>query len=240
MKKNLTISIPKPCSEKWSDFAHTSTGGFCGSCSKTVIDFTKMSIDEILDFFKSNPVHTCGRFRSGQLKTYLIIAPPKINPGMKLARAGFLSLLLFSMNKQTFAQTLTIPTKSEFVRYADHVANEHRSKSDQIIRGIVKDEDNVVIPGVNIWLKGSEEGTTTDSEGRFEFPRKLQEGDVLVFSFIGYDTKEYIIPKKLNDVIEISLEMDMSVTLGEVAVDGIYEEKLSSFGKWWLKVKGMF
>src|SRR5688572_3652278 len=107
MKKNLTISIPKPCSEKWTDFAPAPNGGFCGSCSKLVIDFTKMNDDEILHFFSNNAGHACGRFRQDQLKSYRMIAPPKINPGLGLARAGFLSLLLLLVNKQNFAQNQT-------------------------------------------------------------------------------------------------------------------------------------
>src|SRR5215217_1712729 len=102
--KHLSLTLPKPCSETWSNFTPTSTGGFCASCSKTVIDFTKMSDDQIRGFFTSKPAHTCGRFRPDQLKIYPHQAPPNIRPGLTLVKAGLLSLLLAFLSKQASAQ----------------------------------------------------------------------------------------------------------------------------------------
>jgi hypothetical protein len=82
MNQSLSVSIPRPCSEKWNYFKPEPDGAFCSSCSKVVVDFTKMSDDEILDFLKKKRAHTCGRFRSDQLKTYVANTRIKINPGL--------------------------------------------------------------------------------------------------------------------------------------------------------------
>src|SRR5690606_5620792 len=82
----IALNIPTPCSEQWGNFTKTPQGGFCSSCQKTVIDFTTMTDDEILAFFKTKPAHTCGRFRPNQLKLYSMPATTAtgIRPGLKL------------------------------------------------------------------------------------------------------------------------------------------------------------
>lgn len=235
--KNLSLSIPKPCSEKWENFTLTSHGGFCSSCSKTVVDFTNMSDDQILDFFAKKPTHACGRFRPDQLKAYSATAPLKINPGLTLLNAGFLSMLFMLAGKQTFAQDITPKTKKEVVDRRRHTADKTDESAPQTLRGVVLAEDNEPIPGANIVLKGSETGTTADANGRFEFPEKVKEGDILAISFIGFETLEYVVPKKASD-LEVRLMCDVT-TLGEVAVDAVYTEP-SGFQRVWQKVKGLF
>lgn len=58
----------------------------------------------------------------------------------------------------------------------------------QSVSGIVKDENNEVLTGVTVVLKGSTVGTTTDFDGRYQIEAAI--GDKLIFSFIGYDTVE--------------------------------------------------
>ena len=45
------------------------------------------------------------------------------------------------------------------------------------------------LTGVNIALEGSNVGAITDTEGTFIFPKALKVGDVLVFSYLGYQTE---------------------------------------------------
>ena len=66
----LHLSIKKPCSENFGAFRPTDTGGFCSSCQKDVIDFTKMSEAEVLAYFENRQEKTCGRFHPSQLKSY--------------------------------------------------------------------------------------------------------------------------------------------------------------------------
>ena len=41
------LKIINPCKENWNSMAPNKLGRFCQLCDKTVIDFTKMSPDEI-------------------------------------------------------------------------------------------------------------------------------------------------------------------------------------------------
>lgn len=81
------------------------------------------------------------------------------------------------------------------------------------ITGTVKDSDNLSLPGVNVVVKGTSNGTTTDYDGKYSIEAK--EGDILVFSFIGFKTKEIKVSK--NSVIDVVMEPDSSA-LNEVVV----------------------
>jgi hypothetical protein len=241
MKTDLTLSIPKPCGEKWNTFTPTPDGGFCGSCSKVVIDFTKMSDEQMLSYLKNKPTHSCGRVRVDQLKTFSpAILPSRISPGMTLLKAGFVSLLLLLVSKQSSGQTTLAKNLTENVQLpTSHNALQTENVIEQWLNGVVTSaEDGSALPGVNVVLKGASVGTVTDHEGRFSFPQKLKEGDVLVFSFIGLRSHEYRI--RANDAAEISikLEMDIEIMMGELLVETPYTKKTSE--SWWSKFKNRF
>lgn len=164
-----------------------------------------------------------------------------------MLKAGLVSLLLVMMSKQTSAQTPSVKIITEVVQYPDATATEPTVVKRQIIRGIVKfDEDHLPLPGVNVYLKGSTAHTITDVDGRFEFPWKLKEGDVLVFNFIGFETQEHIVPRKAAERLEVSMPLEVSMipepllVLGAVAVDETYTAKPSGLRKLWEAIKAIF
>mgnify|MGYP003809187249 FL=1 len=54
------------------------------------------------------------------------------------------------------------------------------------LEGVVVDsKSNQPIPGVNVIIKGTTNGTSTDFDGKFKLP-KVKKGDQIVFSYIGY------------------------------------------------------
>lgn len=92
------------------------------------------------------------------------------------------------------------------------------------------------LPGVAVVLKGTMIGTTTDIDGKFRLSfQNLKEGDVLVFSFVGFVSEELKLSKKISDFANIILKMDAQV-MGEVSTNEVYTSKRS----FWQKVKGIF
>lgn len=244
MSKRISLSIESPCREQWSNFTPTANGGFCSSCSKNVVDFTKMSDAEILAFFTNKPANTCGRLRSDQLKIYSLHAAPTFNPGLSLLKAGFLSLMFALVAKEGSANIIPPQTSAVYIENTSRMlTTESRvTNEERIVKGIVRDETNAPMAGVSIYLKESPEGTVTDADGKFEFPRKLKEGDVLMLSFIGYKTMEYTITAETVDQIEIVMSAAYYEMMGKiVVVDDIYTEKeQSGLRRWWGKVKDIF
>ena len=78
MSKAIYLHIPKPCHENWHNMTPKEQGRYCGSCEKIVIDFTKMSDKELLNYFtKAAGQPVCGHFANDQLNRK--IGPATIN-----------------------------------------------------------------------------------------------------------------------------------------------------------------
>jgi TonB-linked SusC/RagA family outer membrane protein len=92
------------------------------------------------------------------------------------------------------------------------------------VSGKVTDEKGEPIPGVNIVIKGTATGTTTDVDGNYNLKTDGPDA-ILVFSFIGYVAQE--VPIDSRTVINIVLKEDIQ-TLSEVVVVGYGEQKKES------------
>ncbi len=88
--------------------------------------------------------------------------------------------------------------------------------SAKYVNGTVYDDVGQVLPGVNVVIKGTTSGVTTDINGFYsvEVPN---EKAVLVFSFIGYQTQEIEVGKRKIIDVTLSSEMD---ELQEIVVVG--------------------
>lgn len=66
----MKIHIENPCHENWDAMTPNQQGAFCHACMKTVVDFSRKSLDEIKDFFttRNTSESVCGRFRKSQVK----------------------------------------------------------------------------------------------------------------------------------------------------------------------------
>ncbi|TLU99452.1 SusC/RagA family TonB-linked outer membrane protein [Dyadobacter luticola] len=89
------------------------------------------------------------------------------------------------------------------------------------VKGSVKDAKGSGVPGTNISIKGTSQGTTTDLEGRFAL-NVPDENAVLIFSSIGYITQEVTVNGR--SAIDLMLLDDVK-QLSEVVVTALGIEK---------------
>ena len=88
------------------------------------------------------------------------------------------------------------------------------------IKGIVKDEQGAIIPGVTVGIKHSGTGTVTGPDGSFLLNAAGK--DTLVFSFVGYNKKEIAI----NNQTDLRIKLESSATsLNETVVVGYGVQK---------------
>lgn len=104
---------------------------------------------------------------------------------------------------------------------AEDLSIQYHSRGGELIKGKVKDEKGEGLPGVSILIKGTQQGTTTDADGQFEL-MVPDRGSVLVFSFVGYLSKELMVEN--HTFIETVLQVDERA-LEELVVIGYGTQK---------------
>ena len=95
---------------------------------------------------------------------------------------------------------------------------------ERVVSGkVTSTEDGSTLPGVNVVLKGTSNGSVTDADGNYKLTVPSSGGS-LIFSFIGLQTQE--IPIGDRGVVDISLGLDVK-QLNEIVVtaQGIETEK---------------
>ena len=84
------------------------------------------------------------------------------------------------------------------------------------VKGVVTDAvTGETLPGVNVIVKNSSKGDVTDFEGNYKI-QSVPKGSILVFSYLGFKTKEVTVDK---ETINVSLE-ESSEALDEIVVVG--------------------
>ena len=87
---------------------------------------------------------------------------------------------------------------------------------DRIVTGTVTSaDDNQTVPGVNIIVKGTTNGTATDANGKYTI--SVGPDAILIFTGVGFSTVE--LPVGAKSVIDIALSTDVT-SLSEVIVTG--------------------
>lgn len=81
------------------------------------------------------------------------------------------------------------------------------------ITGSVLDEEGTPLPGASIVIKGTTTGTTTDFDGNFTIEASM--GDVLVVSYIGFETLQVTVNNSVMDI-----RLTSGVALSEVIIVG--------------------
>ncbi|WP_242202445.1 SusC/RagA family TonB-linked outer membrane protein [Aestuariivivens insulae] len=110
---------------------------------------------------------------------------------MKTKFSGMLTLLLALVVQFSFAQEKTIT-------------------------GTVIDDSGLPLPGTTVLVKGTSSGTSTDFDGKYSI--KANQGDVLVFSFVGYTNQEATVGS--SNTINITLQ-ESAESLEEVVVTAL-------------------
>lgn len=230
MSKNVNISIPKPCHENWEAMTPEDKGRFCSVCTKTVFDFTKASDKEIIEHLNKDK-NTCGRFVSSQLNRDLIVQNEKSSYWI-IATATLFSFLgigsqsAYSQVKQDTIQTDKKDLNQDAVKTV---------KNPITITGIVSDDLGPMY-GANIVIKESTIGTSTDFDGKYSI--KVNEGDILTFSYLGFKNIE-IIADSNKTIINVKMQEDYeSVTVGIIIMEAY--EKRTFFGRQIQKVRNWF
>lgn len=216
----IKISIPEPCHEDWEKMTPTQKGKFCGVCTKEVFDFTSNSDEEIVKHFQQNG-NVCGRFHISQLDRKLIVNRKKRNHWLSYVASFLLPITLFSQEAKKDTKHTPKTEQVNTSKYTSlQIGSLHKqgkivskTKSDSLtVSGIVTDDTGFPLPGATIVIKGTDKRTSTDFDGNYKI--NLKRNDILVVSYIGYESTEIKVTKNRHDV-----QLEAGI-LGEVVTVG--------------------
>ncbi len=138
-------------------------------------------------------------------------------------------IVLFPKNGSTSGQSFKKLLNSIDRGYKEQIRNKGVLKKESItlqnrVTGTITGQDGVPLPGVNVIIKGTDSGTQTDFDGNYDL--QANQGDILVFSYVGLITKEIVVG--INTTIDVVLVEEAS-SLDEVVVIAYGVARKSSY-----------
>jgi hypothetical protein len=148
-----SIHIPRPCRVRWEALTPTAAGRHCAKCQTQVIDFTRLTQAEVLEYLATRKgQHTCAMLAAPVTPTHLN------RPGG--ARRWLLAAAVLLGWQSVSA--LGLPPRP---LPKEAVTNDH---SRITIRGVVLDDSlHVPVPGAYVFIQGTKFGAITNAQGEF-------------------------------------------------------------------------
>ena len=246
-RSNYLLKIGNSCDESWAEMTPSDSGRFCANCAKNVIDFTRLSDDQVLAILRKSSGNLCGRLEEGQMNRYLMRKTEpssrsrlyKIFAGLFLLTAANQSLAKIGITDEGIARQVKMPVLGS--EKMDQAVPE-KSPTDSlknVIRGRVVDSlESYPIPGANILLEGTKLGTATDTDGKFELviPSKLlKDKNTLVVSLIGYKTQALKVNSDDFSTIKSIVLIEDKQLLDEIVYVGSYKIHERKWWQFWKK-----
>lgn len=184
-KETYSLNIPRPCHEKWNDMTPNERGRFCNHCSKTIIDFTKMSDKEIISVLTHQP-NVCGRFRNEQMNRPIALSESTVIHSYFPLRNIVFGLFILTTPLVVFSQTDT--TKTEIHAPSEILIVEENAKTgtDTVEGWLIDAETDEPLPYQKVHLNGVDYSTIastfSDESGYFKLviPPTYKQDTVIV------------------------------------------------------------
>lgn len=201
-------------------------GRFCGSCQKIVVDFSRMTDNEVLAYFSKASQHVCGRFSNDQLSKELILPPTKKRVTWayvwNVLLASVLVTKTYAQSKPQIKKTPVKTTINEGRTMGEYVKTDTVAVVIPVtMKGVVLDaQTNQPVPGASVNIKRTQNGTSANASGNFQLSVEKKNVLELEFSAIGYEPQTMLLDKTANwDNLRVLLK-PVAAALQEVSVIG--------------------
>ena len=91
------------------------------------------------------------------------------------------------------------------------------------IKGTVKDQNGEALPGVNVYIKDTYDGATTNLDGQFSFSTTEEGEQTLIASFVGYLSFESTVDLQNPIALDIQLKEEVNRLSGVTITAGTFE-----------------
>jgi len=223
---SFILKIEKPCSENVSAMPRHDVGLYCSHCEKNVIDFSKLSDDEVIRIVEKLDGKVCGRLTKKQLERIFVATQnKKVSPRLNTILAGLFALgMLESQDSSAKEVAKTQVVLQHNFLDENNVAEQKMfeqikpadDSTKNIIRGkVVENGTNSPVRFISVTIKNSTISTTTDTAGNFKIhvPDNLMSDTITLQVYsIGYEMKETKIAKsKLSDKLTIGVAQEQMI-----------------------------
>ncbi len=134
--KKYKVTLGNPCTFGWQNMTTVEKGRHCSQCDKTVVDFTVMTDEEVIQYLLSHK-NVCGHFNKSQLgRTMLLHEPKKKNifhwPSIAaMLVAGMFQLIPSNLNAAKSQGALKPISEMQFVHGADQTTSSSQKFMDK-------------------------------------------------------------------------------------------------------------
>lgn len=228
-RQEYILKIDKPCEQEWNSMMPDGKGKYCSQCSKTVIDFTNLTDNQVVQFIEKASGKFCGRLSNAQLNRIL---ETNQNSNYSYLYKILTGLLLLGGAKNIDAQSnintdieISTPLDNKEFKEQNEVNIETIPDSSMnYIEGVVLDSaTKKPLDYVTIRLRGAKTNVSTDENGRFKMfvPEYILASGNLILdvTYIGYEKAEFAINvTKLPITTELLLNSQETVLKGKVII----------------------
>ena len=118
------------------------------------------------------------------------------------------------INTKSMSKYLSIPIPIILLIVGFSLINSNIYSQIRTLKGVIKDDQGITIPGVAILEKGTTNGVTSDINGAYAISVKDTRTAVLIFSYIGYELQEIAIAELKN----VNVQLQSKATILEEAI----------------------
>lgn len=226
MKKTFKLEINSPCDANLDAMQKTTSGFFCDSCAKNVIDLSNKSNYEISKFItetkdKSN---ICARLKTSQLEEdFSILESSNPVSNLKYAVAVAASVLLTSniaAQEKTTPATEQVQTKQPHRLVGKVAYKEPVNKNITfVLKGKLLDEntkkpiEDKRFSNIIIYVSGAQKAVTVTKTGEFSIPITMDKNQTEIS--VNFSSDDYYLQESykinLSDIKSNTLNLDFSV-----------------------------
>ena len=192
MSKKIEFRVPHPCHENWDRMLESERGRFCNACSKTVVDFSVMSDQEVLEYFSSRSGNICGRF-----------APEQLHRGIDLPGKQKTNTWNYGWNffLATFMSASAMKAQSRYKENKVSISKPAVPTQQNVTMGIVavqflpeislkvlNERDGAPVPFATVRILPTNKTFTADDTGNVFIHRsEFKKGSVVEITSIGFE-----------------------------------------------------
>ena len=221
----MKIKVENPCNEDWSKMTKAEQGRFCDSCQKNVIDFSKMSLEEIKETLRNSSGKICGRIKNSQLSEingeYKDL-PNAFNIKKWTIAAALAGVIAYPNHTSAIDMSKDIATVSS-VYNPDDLNEEITEKKSPLkdsvtLSGIVKDTKGNIMAGAVMYCSNIRTSTISNEKGYFEIKVPKKDSSInITASYPSYMQQNHVSVNCLKPRKNIEILMhyfDRNMTMG--------------------------